>query len=73
MADKVTAIKTHAERPMPLPSSMARGRAREEGPVGEDGDLYFRVSERYKERHCAPSQRPVPLVAPLSSWARWKT
>lgn len=58
---------------MPLPSSMAvLGRCAPAGKPEGDADLFLRRSERYKDRHCAPSQRPVPLVAPLSSCVRWK-
>lgn len=55
---------------MPLPSSIALGRNAASGWPDGDG-LRLRLSEKNKERHCAPSQRALPFVAPLSSCARW--
>lgn len=51
---------THAVRPIPLPSSMARGRRCLDANFGC-------VSARYMARHWPPSQSAVPLETPSAS------
>ena len=54
---------THAVRPIPLPSSMARGRR-------FLAANFAWVSARYMARHWPPSQRAVPFETPSASWWR---